>query len=79
MAMFSELDVSATTAAATTAQLVESMTAPNVWTKMAVFTDLNNTVVPNLQPGTVYTFRVCAMAAGNQQSEWSAPLSAMNT
>ena len=59
--------------------VVESMTAPNVWMKVAVFTDLNNTVVPNLQPGTVYTFRVCAMAAGNQQSEWSAPLSAMST
>ncbi len=61
------------------AVVVESQTAPNVWTKIAVFTDLNNTVVTNLVPGTVYTFRVCAMAAANQTSEWSTPLSGMST
>lgn len=58
---------------------VQTLTAPNVWATAAVFTDLNNTVVSNLVPGTVYTFRAAAMAAGNQQSEWSEPVSHMAT
>jgi hypothetical protein len=57
------------------AVVVETLTAPNTWTKTAVFTDLNNAVIPNLTPGQNYTFRVCAMAAGNQESEWSTPIS----
>jgi hypothetical protein len=61
------------------AVIVECQTAPNVWTKIAVFTDLKNTVIPNLTPGTTYTFRVCAMAAGNQTSEYCIPMSAMST
>jgi hypothetical protein len=61
------------------AVLVQTMTAPNVWVTAAVFTDLKNAVVPNLVPGTVYTFRACAMAASNQQSEWCEPVSHMST
>ena len=59
--------------------IVERQNADSTWTKTAVFTDLNNTVIANLLPGSMNTFRVCAMAAGNQQSEWSAPMSAMST
>ena len=58
--------------------IVERQNADSTWTKTAVFTDLNNTVVANLLPGSMNTFRVCAMAAGNQQSEWSTPMSAMS-
>ena len=61
------------------AVVVESLTAPNVWTKVAVFTDLNNTVMTGLTPGASYTFRVCAMAAANQVSEWSAPITGICT
>jgi hypothetical protein len=58
---------------------VQMMTAPNVWVTLGVFTDLNDVVLTNLVPGTVYTLRACAMAAGNQQSEWCAPVSHMST
>jgi len=61
------------------AVVVESLTAPNVWTKVAVFTDLNNTVMTGLTPGTSYTFRVSAMAAANQVSEWSVPITGICT
>ena len=61
------------------AVVVESQTAPNVWAKVAVFTDLNNTVMTGLTPGASYTFRVCAMAAANQVSEWSAPITGICT
>src|SRR5665213_1089009 len=54
---------------------VQMMTAPNAWVTLGVFTDLNDVVLTNLVPGTVYTLRACAMAAGNQQSEWCAPVS----
>ena len=59
--------------------VVQTMTAPGIWMMVAVFTDLNDTVLTNLVPGTVYTFRACAMAAGNQQSEWCEPVSHMST
>jgi hypothetical protein len=49
------------------------------WVTLGVFTDLNDVVLTNLVPGTVYTLRACAMAAGNQQSEWCAPVSHMST
>jgi len=58
---------------------VQMMTAPNAWVTLGVFTDLNDVVLTNLVPGTVYTLRACAMAAGNQQSEWCAPVSHMST
>ena len=58
---------------------VQMMTAPNVWVTLGVFTDLNDVVLTNLVPGTVYTLRACAMAAGNQQSEWCTPVSHMST
>jgi hypothetical protein len=61
------------------AVVVERQNSDGTWTKLAMFTDLNDTVLMNLVPGTAYTFRVCAMAAGNQTSEWSAPFSGICT
>jgi hypothetical protein len=59
--------------------IAERQNADATWTKVAVFTDLNNTVVTGLVSGSTNTFRVCAMAAANQTSEWSAPMSAICT
>ena len=61
------------------AVIVERQNADGTWTKVAVFTDLNDTVVDNLTPGVLNTFRVCAMAAANQTSEWSTPMAGMST
>jgi hypothetical protein len=61
------------------AVVVERQNADGTWTKVAVFTDLNNTVVTGLVSGSMNTFRVCAMAAANQTSEWSASMSAICT
>ena len=61
------------------AVVLQRMTVPGVWVMIAVFTDLNNTVLSDLVPGTIYTLRACAMAAGNQQSEWCGPISHMST
>jgi hypothetical protein len=33
----------------------------------------------NLLPGSLNAFRVCAMAAGNQTSEWSVPMTGICT
>jgi hypothetical protein len=61
------------------AVIVERQNTDSTWTKVAVFTDLNDTVVTGLASGSMNTFRVCAMAASNQTSEWSASLSAICT
>jgi hypothetical protein len=61
------------------AVIAERQNADGTWTKVAVFTDLNDTVVTGLVSGSLNTFRVCAMAAANQTSEWSASLSAICT
>ena len=61
------------------AVVVERQNTDSTWTKVAVFTDLNNTVVTGLVSGSLNTFRVCAMAAANQTSEWSASMSAICT
>jgi len=61
------------------AVVVERQNADGTWTKIAVFTDLNDTVVTGLVSGSMNTFRVCAMAAANQTSEWSASMSAICT
>jgi hypothetical protein len=61
------------------AVIAERQNSDGSWTKVAVFTDLNNTVVTGLVSGSLNIFRVCAMAAGNQTSEWSAPMGAICT
>ncbi len=61
------------------AVIVERQNADGTWTKVAMFTDLNDTVVDKLTPGSMNTFRVCAMAASNQTSEYSVPMTAMST
>jgi len=61
------------------AVIAERQNTDGSWTKVAVFTDLNNTVVTGLVSGSLNTFRVCAMAAANQTSEWSASMSAICT
>jgi hypothetical protein len=44
-----------------------------------MFTDLNDIVIDKLVPGSSNTFRVCAMAAGNQTSEYSVPMTGFCT
>ena len=61
------------------AVIVERQNADGTWAKVAMFTDLNDTVVDKLTPGSMNTFRVCAMAAGNQTSEWSVPMTGICT
>ena len=61
------------------AVVVERQNADGTWTQVATFTDLRDTVLGNLKPGSQNTFRVCAMAAGNQASEWSPPISSICT
>ena len=50
------------------AVIAERQNADGTWLKVAVFTDLNATVVTGLVSGSTNTFRVCAMAAANQTS-----------
>jgi hypothetical protein len=61
------------------AVIVERQNADGTWLKIAMFTDLNDIVVTGLVPGSSNTFRVCAMAAGNQTSEYSVPMTAICT
>ena len=61
------------------AVIAERQNTDGTWTKVGVFTELNNTVVTGLVSGSTNTIRVCAMAASNQTSEWSAPMSAICT
>lgn len=61
------------------AVVVERQNADGTWTQVATFTDLRDTVLGKLTPGSQNTLRVCAMAAGNQASEWSMPLSGICT
>jgi large exoprotein involved in heme utilization and adhesion len=61
------------------AVIVERQNVDGTWTKVAVFTDLNDTVVDKLTPGSTNTFRVCAMAATNQTSEYSVPMTGICT
>jgi hypothetical protein len=59
--------------------ILQRQNADGTWTTIGVFTDLNDVVVAGLLPGSNNTFRVCAMAAGNQSSEWSTPIAAICT
>ena len=59
--------------------IVERQNADTTWAKVAVFTDLNDTVVTGIVPGSTNTFRVCCMAAANQTSEWSTPITGICT
>jgi len=61
------------------AAVVERQNTDGTFTKIAVFTDLNDVVIANLVPGSSNTFRVCAMAAGNQVSEFCTPMSVICT
>jgi hypothetical protein len=61
------------------AVMVERLNADGTWTKIAMFTDLNDVVVAGLLPGSSNTFRACAMAAGNQTSEYSVPMTGFCT
>ena len=61
------------------AVVVERQNTDGTFTKTAVFTDLNDAVVANLLPGSSNTFRACAMAAGNQTSEWCMPMTVICT
>ncbi len=61
------------------AVIVERLNADGTWTKVGVYTDLNDVVVEKLTPGSSNTFRVCGMAAGNQTSEYSVPMTGFCT
>jgi hypothetical protein len=61
------------------AVIVERLNADGTWTKIVVFTDLHDIVVDKLTPGSSNTFRICAMAAGNQTSEYSVPMTGICT
>jgi hypothetical protein len=61
------------------AVIVERLNADGTWTKVGMFTDLNDIVIDKLVPGSSNTFRVCAMAAGNQTSEYSVPMTGFCT
>jgi hypothetical protein len=61
------------------AVIVERLNADGTWTKVGVFTDLNDVVIDKLIPGSSNTFRACAMAAANQTSEYSVPMTGFCT
>jgi hypothetical protein len=61
------------------AVIIQRQNADSTWTTIGVFTDPNNVVISGILPGSNNTFRACAMAASNQTSEWTTPISAICT
>lgn len=61
------------------AVIIQRQNADGTWATVGVFTDLNDVEISGLVPGSNNTFRACAMAAGNQTSEWSTPISGICT
>ena len=74
-----KIRLNVTTTGAVWAVIVERLNADGTWTKVGVFTDLNDIVIDMLVPGSSNTFRVCAMAASNQTSEYSVPMTGFCT
>jgi hypothetical protein len=61
------------------AAIIQRQNADATWATVGVFTDLNDVEVSGLVPGSNNTFRACAMAASNQTSEWTTPISGICT
>ncbi|HUZ08010.1 MAG TPA: hypothetical protein VMV89_11040 [Candidatus Paceibacterota bacterium] len=61
------------------AAVIQRQNADGTWATIGVFTCLNDVVVSGLVPGSNNTFLACAMAASNQTSEWSTPISGICT
>jgi hypothetical protein len=61
------------------AAVIQRQNPDGTFTTIGVFTDLNDVVVANLAPGSSNTFRACAMAAGNQTSEYCTPMTVICT